>query len=36
MHMMDWNKYRKQVGAGVNTLSKLSPETVKGYGVRPL
>jgi AhpD family alkylhydroperoxidase len=31
MHMMDWNKYRQQVLAGVGGLSKLSPETVKGY-----
>ena len=31
MHMMDWNQYRGQVLAGVGTLSKLSPETVKGY-----
>jgi AhpD family alkylhydroperoxidase len=32
MHMMDWNQYRQQVVAGVGTLAKLSPETVKGYG----
>jgi AhpD family alkylhydroperoxidase len=31
MHMMDWNQYRQQVFAGVTGLSKLSPETVKGY-----
>ena len=31
MHMMDWNTYRQQVLTGVGTLSKLSPETVKGY-----
>jgi AhpD family alkylhydroperoxidase len=30
--MMDWNQYRQQVVAGVGTLAKLSPETVKGYG----
>lgn len=31
MHMMDWNEYRQQVLAGVGQISKLSPETVKGY-----
>ena len=31
MHMMDWNVYRQQVVAGVGGISKLSPETVKGY-----
>lgn len=30
-HMMDWNGYRQQVLAGVGQISKLSPETVKGY-----
>jgi AhpD family alkylhydroperoxidase len=30
-HMMDWNGYRQQVLAGVGQVSKLSPETVKGY-----
>lgn len=30
-HMMDWNTYRSQVTAGVGEVSKLSPETVKGY-----
>lgn len=30
-HMMDWNGYRQQVLAGVSQISKLSPETVKGY-----
>jgi AhpD family alkylhydroperoxidase len=29
--MMDWNSYRQQVVAGVGAVSKLSPETVKGY-----
>nr|WP_200808729.1 carboxymuconolactone decarboxylase family protein [Tistlia consotensis] len=29
--MMDWNGYRRQVLAGVGALSKLSPDTVKGY-----
>jgi AhpD family alkylhydroperoxidase len=32
MSMMDWNLYRQQVIAGVGTLAKLSPDTVKGYG----
>jgi len=31
MHMMNWNTYRQQVLAGVGTLSKLSPDAVKGY-----
>jgi AhpD family alkylhydroperoxidase len=31
MHMMDWNAYRGQVAAGVSEMSKLSPDTVKGY-----
>ncbi len=31
MHMMDWNGYRDQVLAGVGGLSKLSPDTVRGY-----
>ena len=29
--MMDWNEYRKQVGAVVADISKLSPDTVRGY-----
>lgn len=33
MHMMDWNAYRQQVVAGVGGLSKLSPDTVRGYGM---
>ncbi len=32
MHMMDWNGYRKQIVAGVGSVAKLSPDTVKGYG----
>ena len=32
MHMHDWNTYRQQVIAGVGELSKLSPDTVRGYG----
>jgi hypothetical protein len=31
MHMQDWNTYRQQIIDGVGGLSKLSPETVKGY-----
>jgi AhpD family alkylhydroperoxidase len=31
-HMMDWNTYRQQVGAGVGGFAKLSPDTVRGYG----
>lgn len=31
MHMLDWNNYRKQLAAGVGGLSKLSPDTVRGY-----
>lgn len=31
-HMMDWNTYRQQVGAGVGDFAKLSPDTVRGYG----
>ena len=31
MHMMDWNGYRQQVAAGVGTMGKLSPDTVRGY-----
>lgn len=31
MHMMDWNRYRDQVLAGVGGLGKLSPDTVRGY-----
>jgi AhpD family alkylhydroperoxidase len=31
MHMFDWNTYRQQLVAGVGGLSKLSPDTVRGY-----
>ncbi|MCC8953269.1 hypothetical protein H8B02_07260 [Bradyrhizobium sp. Pear77] len=31
MYMMDWNKYRHQVVAGVGSLARLTPETIKGY-----
>ncbi len=30
-HMMDWNAYRAQVGAGVGEIGKLSPDIVRGY-----
>lgn len=30
-HMMDWNGYRAQLGAGVGEIGKLSPDTVRGY-----
>ena len=33
MHMIDWNNYRKQLATGVGGLAKLSPDTVKGYGL---
>jgi len=29
--MMDWNEYRKQVGAAVADIAKISPDTVRGY-----
>jgi len=31
MMMMDWNEYRKQVGAAVADIAKISPDTVRGY-----
>jgi AhpD family alkylhydroperoxidase len=31
VHMLDWNRYRQQVVAGVGGIAKLSPDTVKGY-----
>jgi AhpD family alkylhydroperoxidase len=31
MSMLDWNTYRQQIMAGVGEVSKLSPDTVKGY-----
>jgi AhpD family alkylhydroperoxidase len=31
MSMLDWNTYRGQVVAGVGEISKLSPDTVRGY-----
>ncbi len=30
--MLDWNEYQKQVVAGIGEMSKLSPDTVLGYG----
>lgn len=33
MHMTDWNTYRQQVTAGVGSFAKLSPDTIRGYGV---
>lgn len=29
--MMDWNEYRKQLGAAVTDMAKISPDTVRGY-----
>jgi hypothetical protein len=29
--MLDWNEYQKEVGARLGELSKLSPDTLKGY-----
>lgn len=29
--MQDWTDYRRQLGAGVADLGKLSPETIKNY-----
>jgi AhpD family alkylhydroperoxidase len=29
--MLDWNEYRKELGAGVKQVGQLSPDTVKGY-----
>jgi AhpD family alkylhydroperoxidase len=31
MHMLDWNKYRQQLVAGVGGLGRLNPDIVKGY-----
>jgi AhpD family alkylhydroperoxidase len=31
--MLDWNTYREQVIAGVGELSKLTPDTVRGYAM---
>jgi AhpD family alkylhydroperoxidase len=29
--MLDWNEYHKELGARIGELSKLSPDTVRGY-----
>jgi len=29
--MLDWNGYQKEIGGKLGELSKLSPDTVKGY-----
>jgi AhpD family alkylhydroperoxidase len=29
--MLDWNDYQKQLGGRLGELSKLSPDTLKGY-----
>lgn len=29
--MLDWPDYRRQLGAGVKEMGKLSPDTLKGY-----
>ena len=29
--MLDWNEYRKQLGAGVKEIGQLSPDTIRGY-----
>ncbi len=31
MRMLDWNTYRNQIVAGVGSLSKLNPDSVRGY-----
>jgi AhpD family alkylhydroperoxidase len=31
--MIDWNEYQKQVGTTLGELTKLSPDTVRGYQV---
>jgi AhpD family alkylhydroperoxidase len=29
--MLDWNEYQKEIGGRLGELSKLSPDTLKGY-----
>ncbi len=29
--MLDWNGYQKELGGRLGELSKLSPDTLKGY-----
>jgi AhpD family alkylhydroperoxidase len=31
MHMHDWNNYRQQLVAGVDSFGKLNPDIVRGY-----
>jgi len=31
--MMDWNDYQKQLMSTIGDISKLSPDTVKGYSI---
>lgn len=31
--MMDWQKYRNELGGRLGDLGKLSPDTMKGYGL---
>ncbi len=33
MHMHDWNKYRNRLLAAATGFGKLSPDTVRGYGI---
>jgi AhpD family alkylhydroperoxidase len=33
MQMHDWNNYRNQLLAAATGLGKLSPDTVRGYGI---
>lgn len=33
MRMHDWNAYRSQIVEGVGKLSKLSPDSVRGYSM---
>jgi AhpD family alkylhydroperoxidase len=33
MHMHDWNNYRNQLVAAATGFGKLSPDTVRGYGL---
>lgn len=31
MQMLDWNRYRQQIIAGVGAFAKMTPDTVRGY-----
>ncbi|WP_321490184.1 carboxymuconolactone decarboxylase family protein [uncultured Hyphomonas sp.] len=33
MTMMDWNRYREQVLAGVGDFGKITPDTTRGYAM---